>query len=125
MSRTTRVLAIFFLLTVLAIISQAVFNASPMAIGKYFIAQLGSGIGITTSVPPNPFNTLAQQLKEKELALLDKEKELQQEEAALGEKIDKELATQNKNFLYLLIIGGILLTLILFNFYFDYKRRSE
>ena len=125
MSRTTKVLTTFFLLIVVAVISQSVFNANPVTIGKYFIAQIGSSVGIMTSVPPNPFNTLAQQLKEKELALLDKERELAQEEAALGKKIDKELATQNKILLYLSIIGGILLILILFNFYFDYKRRSE
>ena len=102
---------------------QAVFNASPIVIGKYFIAQVGSAVGVTVGVAPNPFNTLAQQLKEKELALADREKELQQEEAAFGKKIDKKLATQNKIFLYLLIVGGILALLVLLNFYLDYRRR--
>lgn len=119
MSKITLISTVLFLVVIILITFQAVFNASPIVIGKYF-----SAVGVTVGVAPNPFNTLAQQLKEKEFALADREKELQQEEAALGEKIDKKFATQNKNFLYLLTIGGILVTLILFNFYFDRRHRS-
>ena len=116
-------------LTLLVIIAmlvsmQAVFDASPATIGKYFVAQLGSVIGVTVNVPPNPFNTLAQQLEEKELALGEREKELQQKEVLFQEETSKERSGQNKLLLFLLALGGTLLVLISVNFYFDYRRRS-
>lgn len=123
MFKTSRVLTIFFLLIAAAIIYQAIFNANPVSVGRYLLAQIGSSVGIVVSVPPNPFNILAQQLKEKELALADRENELRQGEIAVTNKIASDLATQNRIFIYLLIIGGILLLLILFNFYLDYRRK--
>lgn len=66
---------------------------------------------ITADVPPNPINQLNQQLKEKEAALAEKEKQLQQQEQN----------SSQKTFYYLLIIGGALLL----NFYLDYRHRKK
>lgn len=102
-----------------------VFNAGPVATGKYLAAQVGSAIGVTVSIPPNPFSTLAQQLKEKEFVLSDKEQELQQKEAALKTQSNQEQNAQNKILLSLFVLGGILLSLILLNFYLDYRRKRQ
>ena len=119
------VVLLFVLFGVFGLI-KIVFDASPIAIGEYLVAQVGSGIGITVSVPPNPFNTLAQQLKEKEDKLVVKEKELQQKEEIFQEQSSREQNSQNKNIIiYLIIGGGILLLLIVLNFYLDYRRKSN
>lgn len=123
MSKTNIALLTPFLVILAFIFFQVAFDASPMAIGRYLVAQVGSAIGVTVSVPPNPFNTLAQQLKEKESALSDREKKLQAKESALETEINKGQSNQNKTLIYLAAVGGILLALILANFYFDYRRR--
>jgi len=91
---------------------------------KYFVAQVGSEIGVSVSVPPNPFNQLAQQLEEKEISLLEKEKELEQKEAELSEK---NISERENRFLFLILGGGILLVLILIilNFYLDYRKKGN
>ena len=100
------------------------FGISPGSIVKYFVAQVGSEIGVSVSVPPNPFNQLAQQLEEKEISLLEKEKELDQKEAELSEK---NISERENRFLFLILGGGILLVLILIilNFYFDYRKKGN
>lgn len=110
----------YFLLFILCVVAtlailDMAFDISPAAISQYLFAQVGSAIGMSTAVPPNPFNTLSRQLEEKEKALLEKEAGLAEKEELLAEKTD------GKN--HLLIGGGILLILILLNFYLDYRRR--
>lgn len=87
-----------------------------VVVGKYFLAQAGSAIGVTASVPPNPFNTLAQQLKEKEDGLELKEKALNEREKAMEQG--------NMNYI---VYGslGVLSLLVMANFYLDYKRRNS
>lgn len=111
----------FLLVTVFIIALQPIFPidfADFVTTGKYFLAQ----IGITASVSPNSINTLAQRLQEKELKLQESERELEQKEAALREQTERN---NNGVLTYLYIVGGILLSLILVNFYFDYRRRNS
>lgn len=107
------------------IFTQFAFNVNPIAISKYLVAQVGSGIGTTASIPPNPFNTLAQQLEEKEETLLKKEGELQQKESVFQERVDKEQNSQSRTLTYLLAGGGVLLILVLLNFYLDFRRKQS
>jgi hypothetical protein len=97
------------------------FGINPGSIVKYFVAQVGSEVGVSVSVPPNPFNQIARQLKEKEISLLEKEKELEQKEAELGEK---NISEGENRFLFIILGGGFLLLLILIilNFYLDYRK---
>lgn len=75
-------------------------------------------VSMTASVFPNQYNTLAQQLKEKQNALDGKENELKQKEFSLDSAIAKE---RNKLLIYFGIGGGILFFLLIVNFYFEYK----
>lgn len=125
MSKITFVFIALFLIILPLIVFQVALNVSPIAIGQYFIAQIGSGIGVSVSVPPNPFNALAQQLQEKEETLLEKEINLVERENLLTERIEEGRNKNDKTLNYLSIIGGVLLTLILLNFYFDYRRRNS
>ncbi len=117
------ILPILFLGIITAsLIFQYITDINPLSIGKYFVYQIGSAIGVSVAVPPNPFNTLSQQLNEKENALTQKEKELQQKESIIsGEKENRE----NRTLLYAVGGGGILLVLVLLNFYLDYRRRRR
>ena len=96
------------------------FDVKPIALGKYFLTQLSSTIGVSVSIAPNPFNTAAEQLQEKERALSVKENDLKQKE----EQTVKEKSGLERFNIYLLAGGGFLLGLILFNFYLDFRRKK-
>lgn len=110
-----KTLAIIFLVVLALFVGQAVFSKSPALLGRYLLAQ----IGFQASTPPNQFNTLAQQLKNKELTLAEKEKVLTQQEALLKARSEEEAKTRK----YLFLGGGMLLALILLNFCMDWRKR--
>jgi hypothetical protein len=81
-------------------------------------SQIGAVVGVTTSVEPNQYNTIAEQLKNKEEELERREMGLQDLESntIVGtQKADRLLQ-------YLLGISSILLLLILYNFILDWRR---
>ena len=94
----------------------------PINVSKFIGAKLSSAVGMSTSVPENPFNKVALQLKEKEQSLNEKENSLYQREAELAKN---QYSLQTK--LMKVMIAGIfvLLLLILFNYYLDYRRKKS
>lgn len=86
-------------------------QASPSVLASNAGAMLGSAAStVSAAVGENPYNTLARQLA-------DKERELNEREAALEPaRGDADLA------LYSLILGVILLGLVALNFYRDARR---
>lgn len=113
-------LTLFFFFSSLLIYSWLVFKVHPTDLISYSLASLGSNVGVSVSVPQNPYNTLASQLeewqsrlKEKEEILLQKEKQLNQKAIFQGEIISKLVVA-------LLII---IFLLVLVNFYLDLKFR--
>lgn len=113
-------LKVFFL----AIIFLSFFNilgANPLDIGKFFGAQFSQAVGMSVSVPENPFSKLALQLKEKENNLNEREQVLASRERDLS-GTDK---FQNR-IIYSIGIGMIvLLILIIVNFFLDHQRRRN
>ncbi len=91
-------------------------NLNPIDITAFFGASFGQAIGVAASVPENPFNQLALQLKEKEDNLANREKAVSEREAALNG------SGQAWWFVGLGIGIGALFILLSFNFYFDYRR---
>ncbi len=123
MTRTTWILVVVI---ALALVS-AVFTergVSPFAVGRYLMAEIGSTIGVNVAVPPNPFNTLAEQLKSKEVALAEKEQALTRQGAALESRAQAEERGERRTLGYAAAVGGVLLALISLNFYLDYRRRK-
>ena len=111
------ILIILFLVIAASFVFRVGFNTDTLTVSRYFVAQVGSAIGVSVNIMPNPFNTLAQQLAEKEEELL------QRETLLLAEQEGK---TQGGIVLYLsLAIGAVLLFLILLNFYLDYRKRNR
>lgn len=79
--------------------------------GLIILVFEASAVGVYTEIPSNPTNALNKQLQEKEAELLKKEAEINNRQAPF----------QNKIF----IGGGIILTLVLLNFYLDYRHRKN
>jgi len=108
----------------LAFIVMAFFyqlGLNPVDLSKFIGAKVGSAIGMTISVPENPINKLALELKQKEAGLNEREQDLNEREKALA-----KASALNDN-LYIFMGGGIivLFILVLMNFYLDYKRRKS
>ncbi len=118
-------IVIIFLAVIFLLLFQLVFDVNPFIAGDYFFAQVGSAVGLSAGVPANPFNTLAGQLKEKELTLLQKEEELAQQERILKEILDNNKTDNSKTLIYFLVIGVILLGLISLNYYLDFRRKKK
>lgn len=87
---------------------------------KQFARELGAAVGASAGVLPNEYNTLAQ-------ALLKKETEVNQREAALAEReaaVLREGGEKNTKLIFVVLsVGGLLLVLILLNFYLDWRRK--
>lgn len=97
---------------------------SQMASSAY--QNLANVSSINATVPPNEYNTLAQQFSEKDRELTAREQELIAREKALDAKYQEEIASTKRTTLFT-ILGAtvVLVLLILANFYFDIKREEE
>lgn len=108
--------------SIAALLLQLGANDSSLRFDQYVMRQLASVIGISAAVPENSFNTLALQLKEKENTLTQREEEIQNKELALAKQRE---GREKSDMLYVTVGGGVLLFLVLFNFYLDYRRRQS
>lgn len=97
-------------------------GVSPIDLGRFVGARFGSAVGMNTSVPENPINRLAMQLKEKEDRLSALEADLNEREKALN---DLDLEGQNKLLMAMAAGIAILFVLLVINFYLDYRRRRK
>jgi hypothetical protein len=98
-----------------------VIGINPINLSAFFGAKFGQAIGMSVSIPENPFNKLALQLQEKENSLNQREAELNKKADDLSaEKVDN----QNPLITYLMIGIIFLFILVMTNYYFDYKRRQ-
>ncbi len=107
----------FLSLVFLFSISWHYFEVFPDDLARYFVATLGASSGTRVEVPSNPYNTLAQQL-------IEKEEELDRREEVLEGAI-LEMERENRTMLNL-VLGSItaLFILLLANFYLDYRARA-
>ena len=110
----------FFFLGFIVVIFLLVIGLNPIDISKFIGAKLGAAVGMSISVPENPFNKLALQLKEKEERLDLREQVLFKKEQAL-----QNSPNQDTLIIFIAIGIGILFILILANYYFDYRRRKS
>ena len=116
------ILSIAFVISSLFLGLYFLTKVSPVEVGDYLVRQTMSSVGISVGVPPNPLNTLAQEI-------LEKEREIQQREDALIQR-EQELVTpfvlvagRDVTFYLLAGFNFLLLLLIVLNFYFDRKHR--
>ena len=113
----TATLGVALSLALVFIYSYSVYEVTPGEALSYMAASLGSSSGAVAEVPENPYNTLAQQL-------IDREEELTEREEYLAEVIVR--SEQNEkitNLIFALVI--FLLILLSLNFYLDYRSRRK
>lgn len=110
----------FFIFILVAFFYQI--GVQPIELGKFIGARFSSAVGVSTSVPENPFNKLALQLKEKKQGLDEREDNLNNWEELLNKKTN-----QNDTIIFIVISIGIvvLFFLIAINFYLDRKRSGR
>ncbi len=94
---------------------------NPVDISKYYGARFSSAIGMSVSIPENPANKIAKQLKEKEESLNARESEL--------DKLAKELKNKPSNDVFIVTLMGsgivVLFLLIIINFILDKRHRKK
>ena len=119
----TGIITLSLFLFMSLIFSSTFYEVNPLAVVRYFLATAGSTVGVSLGVPENPFNTLAQQLKEKETRLENREYVLDERE---GELEERSLFLPSEIILNLILgMMIMLLSLISLNFYFDHKDRNS
>lgn len=111
---------VYFLLGITALFLYYA-QLNPLRIGQFVGAKMGQAVGMTTSVPENPFNKLAAQLEEKQDSLDAREAALDAREADLA----TGSSTQQKLLLFVAIGIVVLFVLILLNFYYDWHRQKR
>ncbi len=102
----------------LYVFSWQFYDVDPLDATRYLAARVGSATGTEVEVSENPYNTLAQQLRERE-------EELDEREAVLLETLE-ERESDNRvvsNLMLGLIL--VLFVLLFINFYLDYSTRKE
>lgn len=105
-----------FILILIFCYSWVRYGVDPAKIMKYLVAEIGSSVGVSLTVPENPFNTWAKQLQERET-------ELQKREQTLNEILIKTERESRIILTLILVLIIILFFLVLLNFYFDYRTR--
>jgi hypothetical protein len=88
---------------------------------KEFARELGAAVGASAGVLPNEYNTLAQSLLKKEAEVNQRAAALAEREAAVMRQGDEK---STKLVFVVLSVGGLLLVLILLNFYLDWRRKT-
>ena len=86
--------------------------------------QNTAGVGASVAVQPNPYNTLAQQVTEKERELDQREKEIIVREREVETTRFVETRDQT-SLIYTTLVGLLLLALILLNFVLDARRNRN
>lgn len=105
----------------IGVVAGGVFYLSVDNLSGGVLRQLGTVVGMYASIEPNEYNLLAQQLEERVKELDKKEEELKTKEELVEEQ---ERADNMRTVVYVTAIGSLLLALVLFNFYLDWKRRK-
>lgn len=113
-------LRILFLI-VITVSFMFVLGLNPIDISVFIGAKMGEAVGMKISVPENPFNKLAAELKEKENRLSEREEELNDRELALA----RQTIAEQRTLIMVLAIGIVILFfLVIVNYILDFRRKK-
>ncbi|MAF79583.1 hypothetical protein CL629_00690 [bacterium] len=117
MRKKTKLLTAFLGVLIIMMGTHIILRTNPKLLKNSLLGQVGVMVG----VEPNPYNSIAQQLDEKEKELVQKEEELKIRE----ETLNTEAVNINEQLLYLIIgVAGVLFVLLGTNFYLDWRRKQ-
>ena len=112
-------------LTATALLVYAFVSASPSTHLQNTRDLLASAaVGITVGVPPNPYNSIAQQLEAKQNELSDREQRLAELEKS-SKPVSGGAAGTNDFATYSLGMSVLLFMLVAANFYYDWRRARK
>jgi hypothetical protein len=113
--------SIIFLSATLTLALISLVDQKYLGIGQYLASSAEEGrVEASAKVSANPINILFKRLKERKLALNNREAKLETNASEFKEKLE----TQTKLAIILASFSGISLILVLLNFYLDGKRRK-
>lgn len=102
---------LFFVLTVS--------HVEPFFFGETLLADVGLSVGVA----PNPYNTLDEQLAQKEAYLDEEQSYMNSEQAALASSSALAISPTGTPYLLYLALAVVLLAVLVFlNFYLDWRR---
>jgi hypothetical protein len=109
----------------LVCLSYASLTLTPASLNSNVKDTLAAvGVGVTASVSPNQYNTLAEQLDAKEAELNQREAALNQQGSAVPITNGLNAIAQDRLGFYSLCVSVLLLILVAINFYYDVRRRG-
>lgn len=114
-----------FLLTVFSFLHYQSFFLDRSQTLSYMADQMANAVGVSTGVEENQYNTVAKQLEERAEELDSREMALRDLEQQVVEQVSEERRSERRIFLYVSVVGVIILSLLLANFYFDIKWRKK
>ena len=92
---------------------------------NYVIQQAANAVGVSIGVAENQYNTVAQQLREKEEELNSREVGLRELEREIINQMSQSRRFERRAFLYVSIVGAIVISLLVLNFYLDLRWRRK
>lgn len=92
--------------------------ASPMMFVRTSLMLGSAAASLSAAVPANPYNTLAQELAEREA-------DLDRKAAALTSEGGDAVSLSERLAPYSLAASGVLFLLVALNFYFDWRKRRK
>ena len=105
-------------------LSYTALTATPSSLlGNAQTMLASAGVGVSVAVAPNPYNTLAQQLSNKEAQLNQQSAFLAAQEQTINSSAPT--APANRYGFYSLCVSMALFVLVAINFYFDIRRRDK
>jgi hypothetical protein len=108
-------------LVLISFMFLAYLGLNPIDLSRYYGARFGSAVGMSMSIPENPVNKLALDLKKKEEALAAREQDLSRREAELINRPERD-----RLLIWLMGLGIIVLFLLIsLNFYLDRRSRKK
>lgn len=109
--------------TLIVIVGLVVFLTASHVKLAFFGETMLAQVGVSVGIAPNPYNTIDAQLNQKSAYLDERQAYLDAEQAALASSTAAANSPEGNPFLlYLTIAVAGLATLVILNFYFDWRR---
>jgi hypothetical protein len=117
---------------VLIIVSLLAVGGGLFFVGGYRVAffapvdKMLAQVGVAVGVAPNPYNSLNEQLNEKQLQIDEEQSDLTAQEAAFASSTEESgLLAASPVVWYLMIAVGVLTFLVGLNFFLDWRRTER
>ena len=109
------------IIVILGGVATGILYVTSEGLDRRVFKQLGNVVGMYASIEPNEYSMLAQEIKEKQAELDNREIAIAEKESVLA---DDRATNDRTAVVYVTVISSLLLVLVMLNFYLDWKRRK-